>query len=316
MATAVLTSLLVAPAPASAATTDDGTRLVAVTDQATHQIRLFDPKVTDWSAPGAERWDWKPTTSNGFLPREIQRWGVPTDVKLRKDDSGGYVAVVSDSLGLAALIDYPSGFRRWATDATLGGTVDANPHSVELLPGNIVAVAASTGGFVQLFRTGSPPSPAGPKFVLPGAHGVYWDPDRQVLWATADHDLVELKLDRMTHSALVEVGRTRLVTPSGHDLAPKLGDPDHLWVSTDTAAYLYDKNSGHFTLVIDAGLKSISSMPLPNGEQVRTRPQPAWAGDPDNWNTDTVEFGGIDGPTRVVPNGRFYKARVWSSQRA
>ena len=123
----VLAALLTSAPPAQAA---EAGRLVAVTDQdydnpSAARIRLMDPAVANWGTAAAQKWTWSPTSANGFSGL-TGAWGLPTDVKLRMK-AEAYVAVVSDSRGLAALIGYPSGQRLWAVNV---GSAN-NPHSVE-----------------------------------------------------------------------------------------------------------------------------------------------------------------------------------------
>jgi len=295
----------------SPAAADDGSRLVAVTDQdydnhANARIRLFDPAVADWTSAAAQKWSWHPTAGNGFSGL-TGAFGLPTDVKLRKDAGGNYVTVLSDSLGLAALIAYPAGTRIWAADV---GSVN-NPHSVELLPDGNVVVAASTGGFIRVYAASQgSASTRYAEFGLTGAHGVLWDPAGSVLWALGDTILVELKVDGTAAApALTAVDSWTLPTVHGHDLSPKLGDPDRLWVTTGSAWYEYSKTTQNAVAAYDiAGVKSMSSMP--NGRWVQTLPKP---GCRTSWCTDEVD---LTAPTAAytVPGAQFYKARVWSSQ--
>jgi hypothetical protein len=90
-----------AASTASAAPAAEAGRLVALTDQRTEngpaaRIRLMDPAVYDWNTAAALKWSWSPTTANGFSGL-TGYWGLPSDVKLRMNQAGAYVAVVTDS---------------------------------------------------------------------------------------------------------------------------------------------------------------------------------------------------------------------------
>ncbi|MET7278567.1 DUF6528 family protein [Kribbella sp. NPDC005582] len=304
----VLASLLSAAPPAQAAETG---RLVAVTDQnydnpSAARIRLLDPAVADWSTAAALKWTWSPTSANGFSGL-TGAWGLPSDVKLRmKGDA--YVAVVSDSRGLAALIGYPGGQRLWAVNV---GSAN-NPHSVELLPDGNVAVAASTGGFVRVY-TASQGSSSGAyvSYPLPDAHGVQWDPARQVLWVLGGSKLAALKITGTAAAPkLTEVTSVPGLTAGGHDLTPVLENHDLLWVSTGSKVYQISKSTATIvTTLSEAGIKSISSMP--NAQEVRTKPK---SGCRTTWCTDTVDFAVPGTAHRTIPGAEIYKARVWSSR--
>lgn len=295
--------------PEELAAADNGARIVAVTDQGGDQIRVFDPAAADWSKASAQKWAWKPSASNGFSGL-TSAWGLPSDAKLRKNTSGDYVALVTDSRGLAAAITYPAGQRIWAVNVGAAN----NPHSIELLPDGNVAVAASTGGFVRIYAASQGRAvTSGVTFTLADAHGLHYDPTRKVLWALGGHELVELAIGGTKAAPRVSVrSRWALPTPWGHDLAPKLGDKDRLWITTNSRVYEWSKSTRTVVQTLNVGgVKSNTTMPLPSGRRVWTQPK---AGCATTWCTDTVQF---DGPaaTRRVPGAQIYKARVWSSQR-
>ncbi|GAB3941620.1 DUF6528 family protein [Kribbella albertanoniae] len=303
----VLAAFLTSTPPAHAA---EAGRLVAVTDQdydnpSAARIRLMDPAVANWGTAAAQKWTWSPTSANGFAGL-TGAWGLPTDVKLRMK-AEAYVAVVSDSRGLAALIGYPSGQRLWAVNV---GSAN-NPHSVELLPDGNVAVAASNGGFIRVYTASQGSSSASyASYPLPDAHGVQWDPARQVLWVLGGSKLAALKITGTTAAPiLTEVSMVPGLTAGGHDLAPALEDHDRLWVSTGSKVYQVSKSAGAIVATFDqAGIKSVSSMP--NAQQIRTSPK---AGCRTSWCTDTVNFA-VPAATRTIPGAEIYKARVWSSR--
>ncbi|MFB6723447.1 DUF6528 family protein [Kribbella sp. NPDC056345] len=303
----VLAALLTPAPPAQAA---EAGRLVAVTDQdydspSAARIRLMDPTVANWGTATAQKWTWSPTSANGFSGL-TGAWGLPTDVKLRMK-ADAYVAVVSDSRGLAALIGYPSGQRLWAVNV---GSAN-NPHSVELLPDGNVAVAASNGGFIRVYTASQGSASASyASYPLPDAHGVQWDPARQVLWVLGGSKLAALKITGTPAAPqLTEVSSVPGLTAGGHDLAPVLEDHDRLWVSTGSKVYQVSKSAAAIVATFDqAGIKSVSSMP--NAQQVRTSPK---AGCRTSWCTDTVNFA-VPAATRTIPGAEIYKARVWSSR--
>ena len=83
--------------------------------------------------------------------------------------------------GSAALVlDYPSGQVAFCVQ------VPATTHSVELLPGNRIAVADTTGsGGVLIYSTElkSADKPLQTRNDLPSSHGLLWDHTGRVLWA-------------------------------------------------------------------------------------------------------------------------------------
>jgi hypothetical protein len=310
--------LLAAFLPGSAASTASAAtpaaeagRLVAVTDQRTEngpaaRIRLMDPAVYDWNTAAALKWSWSPTTANGFSGL-TGYWGLPSDVKLRMNQAGAYVAVVTDSRGLAGLISYPGGQRLWATNVGAAN----NPHSAELLPDGNVAVAASAGGFIRIYTASQgSASTKSVSYSLPDAHGVQWDPAGQVLWVLGGNRLAALTIGGTAAApTITETFRLDLLTGGGHDLTPVLEDHDRLWISTGSKVYQFSKSARAIVATEDVGgIKSVNSMP--NAQQVRTTPK---AGCKTTWCTDTVNFA-VPAATRTLPGAQIYKARVWSSR--
>ncbi|PYI57103.1 DUF6528 family protein [Paenibacillus flagellatus] len=283
--------------------------LVAGTDQASGRIVLLDPADTDWNGADAVRWSWAPDRAGGFDDSLIAAWGVPTDAKIRRCDAwGGLWLVATDSLGLAAVVPFPSADRkRWA--ANVGG----NPHSAELLPNGNVAVASSTGGRVRLYASSQgPEADAYAEFALPGAHGLVWDPRRDVLWALGDDDLVALAVEGSDAEPVMrESSRTALPTRGGHDLQPVYGDADRLWVSTVGHVYQYVKSADAFVSdypecreISRPHVKSVGN--FRSGRVAGTVPK---AGSLYEWTTDTVDFHGPPSK-RVCEGAAFYKARI------
>jgi len=286
-------------------------RLVALTDQQSEKgvdarIRLMDPAVANWNTAAAQKWSWSPTSANGFSGL-TSYWGLPSDVKLRMDRSGAYVAVVADSRGLAGLISYPGGQRIWATNVGAAN----NPHSVELLPDGNVAVAASSGGFVRIYTASQgSASTKSVSYPLPDAHGVQWDPARQVLWVLGGNRLAALTIGGGAAAPTISESKVvTLPTGGGHDLTPVLENHDLLWISTGSKVYQFSKSAAAIVRTEDVGaIKSVNSMP--NAQQVRTTPK---AGCMTTWCTDTVNFA-VPAATRTLSGAQIYKARVWSSR--
>lgn len=287
---------------------------VALTDQASHRVLVMDPAAPDWNDEQAIVWSWAPDEDNGFAGLTYA-WGLPTDAKVRVCRAwGGRWMVVTDSLGLAAIVPYPAGdSRRW------GMNVGGNPHSAELLPGGNIAVAASTAGWVRVYAS-SQGSDAGhyAEFVLPGAHGVEWDADRELLWALGTDDLVALRIAGTDAIPVVEeVDRIALPTRGGHDLQPVAGDPDRLWVSTGREVYQFVKSVRRFDPaypgcleISRAAVKSVGNQP--SGQVAQTVPQP---GSLYEWTTDTVDLFGPRG-LRIREGAAIYKARILLAERS
>lgn len=308
LAAGLVLAVIPAASGATVATPYDG-RLVALVDQdttdfAAARVRVMDPAVPDWSRAEAQKWEWHPTPENGF-GELAAGWGAPSDVKLRRARGGRSVVLVTDSLGRAGLMTYPGGQRIWG----LNLSTQPNLHSAELLPNGNVALAATRGGFVRVYSASQGPASATyAEFALARAHGVQWDPVRQLLWALGDTTVVALKVGGTAAAPTLTLQRTvALPSPGGHDLTPVLTSPDLLWISTTSSVYQFSKSTGKFVSTRDwPDVRSVSS--TPRGQVVRTAPAP---GCPTTWCTDTVTFTSPDF-TRTLPGAEIYKARVWS----
>ncbi|KKI92545.1 hypothetical protein WQ54_09160 [Bacillus sp. SA1-12] len=282
---------------------------VAVTDQASEQILVFDTKKTNLNAKSALKWSWAPTEENGFDEELISAWGTPSGVKLRKAEDGGKYMLVTDSEGLVAMVSYPNGKRVW------GHNVGGNPHAAELLPDGNVAAASSHGHFVRVYTASQGPDSSNyTEYYLQGAHGVLWDPKREVLWALGDLYLVSLKVTGTPEAPkLEEISRSSLPTFGGHDLSPVYSDIDKLWVTTNTNVYQYSKStntwSENYEGASEISRKSVKSIgDQPSGQVVLAVPR---AGTKYSWTTDTVDFY-LPSDKRVLNGGSFYKARIWN----
>lgn len=301
---------------------------VAVTDQAGHQIGVYDLDMRCWDASRALVWRWSAKEDNGFTGL-THAWGLPTDAKVRCCDRwDGQWMVVTDSLGLAAIVPYPSGdARKWAQN------VGGNPHSAELLPDGNIAVAASTGGWVRVYASSQGADAAAyAEYPFPGAHGVEWDAERGILWALGDDHLVALEVSGTPDEPHIrETLKVPLPSPGGHDVHPVYGDRDRLWISTRAKVYQYIKSTGQFDenyegseYISRAHVKSVGDAPsgiivtaAPDGV-----PRPQTGAPHNDWCTETIDcFHRASVVNRaeladahaqlLLPGVALYKARVW-----
>jgi hypothetical protein len=226
---------------------------------------------------------------------------------------GRQVLLGCASEGLVVVVDYPSGGVLWAT-----AVPGPNEHSMEVLPGGGVAVAASDPGWVRVYPAvlGSVAMPdrggAFTEFELPGAHGVCWDPARTVLWVLGMWDLVGLAV-RLTSGVppvVQEVRRVPLPKGGGHDLDHALRSPGQFWLSTGSNVLRFDPGTGSFLAVTDIppdqqeGVKSVGDQPG-TGRLLSVRPDGANAV---SWRTSTLSLHTPE--ERVVLHGTgLYKAR-------
>lgn len=271
---------------------------IAITEQSSATIRVLGPEGVSW--------EWSPGDANA---REAAGWGLPSDVKLRNHAAcGGLCVVVADSRGYTAIVAYPSKDVLWSR------VVGGNPHAAELLPDGNIAVAASDGGWVRIYTASQ--GPASDRFgeaALPGAHGVLWDPERQLLWAVGDDRLIALHVAGPPAAPVLElVVERKLPSLWGHDLCPVYGDSGRLWVTTNGGVYQYVKASDAWSAdypgadrACRAFVKSMGNQP--SGTLVQTVPK---QGVRYAWGTDTVDFFMPDRKLELAGTS-IYKARIW-----
>ncbi len=215
----------------------------------------------------------------------------PAGVKLRRHETWGDVIITCYGANTGAILSYPEGKPLWTTYSAAD-----NPHSVELLPGNIFVVASSSGNALRFFDLNSNVSVnAYIQVDLTDAHGVLWDPQNRLLWALSGNELVSYQVGRDASGKITvtEVTGSRIALPTqyGHDLAPYYGDTNLLWVTTAAQVYLYNKTSKTFTTTIKGiesdkrnDIKGIGN--FHDGSLVLVRPDGVYK----DWTTATVDF--------------------------
>jgi hypothetical protein len=294
----------------------DGKCLVALTDQASRSILVLDAAVEDWNHEHAVHWSWAPCPENGFEGAAADLgWGCPSDVKLRFNKLHDCLCMlVVDSRGLVAIIGYTEqATKLWSAN------IAGNLHAAELLPDGNIAVAASHGNFVRLY-TASQGATSGTyvEHLLPGGHGVLWDPQHALLWAVGDEYLTAFSIEGSASAPILKEHldlRSDLPSLYGHDLSPVYGNPDLLWVTTNGGVYQYQKSSRTWSESFELSehvqhkmVKSVGN--FPNGLIVQAKPR---TGSLYEWTTDTVDCTSLEaGARKLVRTGSaIYKARVW-----
>lgn len=250
---------------------------------------------------GAEKvWSWRADDLSGLPDSMCAKFATTDDCK--PVDGGRRIVITSSSEGVAVV-------ERASGRATFFATV-ANAHSAELLPGGMLAVAAShsesgAGDRLIIYDLSSP----GRELVaypLPWGHGVVWDDTRKLLYALADSDIRIYKIEyengmfkRLSRQALIA-----LPEGMGHELQPVPGT-SFLSVSTTHHCWLFDREnwniSPHPVLADSADVKSISVNPS-SGRLAWTRAEGA------DWWTAIIRMQNTPA-TVELPGERLYKVR-------
>ena len=243
-------------------------------------------------------WSWRARDRGELPPGTAKAFGTTDECKPIRD---GRQVLITSSGGGCALVDYPSGAVRWSA-------VVENAHSIELLPGDRVVVAASTGGAgnrLALFDLSRPGTPAW-STPLHSAHGVVWDEARSSLWALGFDELRRYSLadwDGETPSLKLERAYA-LPDEGGHDLQAVPGSGD-LVVTSHRTVSLFDRDRGEFrphpALQGRKDVKAVAVHPR-TGETFFIQAKP-----PEWWSD---EIRSLAAPTPIpVAGERLYKAR-------
>lgn len=237
--------------------------------------------------------------------------------KLRHSETHGDVALAVCGNSYGCMVSYPEGKLLWSTEAAA-----SNPHSIELMPNGVIAIASSTGGEVRFFTTDKKLARAAAATVaLEDAHGVLWDAEREVLWAIGRTVLAAYRVTLDGSKVTVtEDTSLRATIPSdySHDLAPVYGNKDAIWITTGSHVYQFDKNTKTFRTdyagheVLDRGaIKGVGN--FDDGSIVYIYPDGAFK----TWTGQSVFLlrnGKAEADAIKSETGHFYKVRVWDSR--
>jgi hypothetical protein len=138
-------------------------------------------------------------------------------------------------------------------------TAPRGVHSAEVLPGDALVVASSTGG--DVVRVYSTTTPSTADYPLVGAHGVVWDKRRQCLWTLGTDVLNRYEYDFDKDKPSLTLARQYpLPASGGHDLYPRAGR-DALFVTTSANVWTFSPDSAVFAPFAPlADVKSVKSI--------------------------------------------------------
>ena len=286
-------------------TIERGKSLVALTNQSKWYVEVYD-------------------ISTGVLDESSLVWSYKmphsniAGVKLRHSEKHGDVMLAVSGSRYGCMVSYPEGKVVWSTEAAA-----SNPHSIELLPGGVVAIASSDGNEVRFFKTDEKTSRSpDAKMSLADAHGVLWDAEREVLWAVGRNVLTAYKV-KINGDGTLTVSeesslRAEIPTGSAHDLAPVYGDKNQLWITTGAHVYRYNKAERTFSISYDGNeivdrstVKGIGN--FENGDIVYIFPD----GQYQSWTSKSAYIlkKDADSYERITSeDGDFYKIRVWEAK--
>lgn len=301
---------------------------VAITNQATKKIEVYDPADATWSTP---KWSWMPTTALSYnTASEISLWEAPTDIKVRNNTVFANTAqvITATSYRLATIARYTGTGTRGQKLWVMGFNDTTSLHAMEILPdGNSVVASAGVDwpqGWIRIYSSSQPAPNHGvnTQYYFPSAHAVLWDETHKVLWALGNQlrkygynttrsggTITNPKLDLlMTYNVLP--------SPWGHDLSADVNNPDQLLLTTNGGAYTFHISTGTFSDIpgaaYDTFVKAISSQP---GQNMLVETKPSSGCTLNNWCTSVVHFynaaNGNAAGSRTVSGAAIYKGKTF-----
>lgn len=221
----------------------DKRKLLAMTDQGNDEIIVIDLAAKDLTAESAIVWRWS-TKTRGDLEYAHTCRSRLDDVRLRNVPSfGGDIVCMTSSSGMVAVVSYPTGECLFNANAAGYG-----PHSIEVLPNGLVAVACSGNGNennadIRIYSASYKTDPYYYSLPLSSAHGVLWDPETELLWALGNTELRAYKVGgTRTEPTLIPVEEKTIGFGSGgHDLSVNFNNNDLMWI-TYSGVCLYSKS--------------------------------------------------------------------------
>ena len=255
----------------------------------------------DWSDPASILWQWIPSQASELTAQQAKWFANISDVK---PVMGGTALLTVASGGGVALV------RMEDKKVLFLGFAGGNTHSAALLPdGNIVS-ASSTGAFLRLFVRSDDPSVVAEvthkDYPLTDAHGVVWDPAREILWAVGEKTVAGYRYQGTKEDPELEALYS-IDFPEGliggHDLYPMPGE-DVLLFTTNTGVGIFDPATRAIEKV--SGHKHIKSISIdPGGAVIVMIPVEQW------WSDTISYFAPGEPAVGTYPKAKFYKARWW-----
>lgn len=222
-------------------------KLMAITDQKNDEIIVVNLDADDITSSSAVVWRWSIRTKGDVTHADLCRSRLD-DVRLRDSEAwGGPVVGLTSSSGMVALVKYPSGECLFSADMAGYG-----PHSIEILPNGVIAVAGSGNGnekkaVVRLYSATHKNDTNYVELPLVSAHGILWDPEEEVLWALGNTVLNAYDVGGSRQKPTLTLLKKAQVTFSGgHDLSPVYGNSDLLWITYGNGVGQYSKSQDRF----------------------------------------------------------------------
>jgi len=241
----------------------DGKKILVCGD---HYVFIVDVAASTPDSP-AIVWTWDAHEALD-LPESMRMRNFNSIDDCKTYDNGTKMMVSSSSSAVALL--------EVETKKVLFTAEVPNAHSIEIMPGNRLAAAASThprGNKLMIFDLETEELIF--EDSLYSGHGVVWDHKRNGLYALG-YDVLRFYTDG--DDGLMNLEKEWIIPgQSGHDLT-MTPDGDHLLMTEHTGAWIFDIGTGTFDKLDGfPEAENIKSLVLhPDGQYVYTVPEESW----------------------------------------
>jgi hypothetical protein len=286
---------------AGIAAADTANFKVMVTEQVSNKVFVFDKNSAFTDANAYKTWS--PGTGG---------WANLSDCRVRDTAQFGAIGLAAASGGKVGIWNITDEKAQELNDVLWSATPGGNPHALERIPNLGAFVSASSDGYLTVYaptKISDPSTLAKVQTVsLAGAHGVVWDPQNSLLWASGNK-IVQAYTVSGTYRNIRLKASSKKVTLSGlgHDLQPDFSNSSLMQVSDSYGVYSINKSSlAKTTLHTTTRIKAYVKMST--GEYFYVRGDNAGSRD---WGSPTVVFSQSADQTRS--GAEFYKARFYTT---
>lgn len=263
--------------------------------------------ILDLSAATPQKvWSWR-AANRPELPEAMRR-KYQTIAECKPADGGARILIASSSNG-AAVIERATGRVEFYATAL-------NGHSIELLPGGRVVIAASHASNGQGDRLSVYDLAHADQELFhvdtPWPHAVIWDAERQLLWADSQKDVVGYRLTDWNSASPKLTAEVVAALPdiNGHDMLPVPNSP-LLTLATAAHVWFFDRDAHTFTRHPVLG-------DIPKVKSIQVDPTSGrllWIqGEGEQWWSEVLHFLNPAGQI-TLPGEKVYKVRWMPSAR-
>lgn len=178
----------------------------------------------------------------------VWEWGEKSGItcaKLRYSEyyKKNVVVISTNKSGWCGIVDYETKETLWSA------SVHFNSHGIEMLPsGDVVVIGSEPGriSYYPLTKNDESKNPTDQEILLPSAHDVIYDPDRETLWVVYYDGIQGYKIDEndgLVETVNVKFGETE-EDVDGHTIAACYGQKGKYLVSAWKHIYLFDAEKG------------------------------------------------------------------------